>query len=422
MENKPQNLFEKIDKQGEQVEDISKKLEGISINDLYALAKRTWDYGDFQTAQKYYNHISLLRPLDWEAPLYASLCNFKGYHDMFFWTKAPEQEEKIFVSTIKYIDNLELEHNEKESEMSRCIEIIKNQIAIIKDHYFKYKKDYDNQDSEYIYTLENFLINIYKEIRHIELESIKILTVEIAEQLLDLIVQINKISIDISKEIYVELKNLTTKEFNIDYDTIYENSRKEFDLIEEKLSVEEIKKIKLNGTIYFEYNDKVISKRIFIEKLITGLSLLLISTLGCIFAILNNWYFASLFAFSIFYGFILTFSSLVFKNKINCSSILCFPRVKNRLSSNGDVVREKRFNFLQYIIYLGCAFQWMFGIFMVINLLDSNIYLSHKIIISICAVVSIIIYYIAILRNSIKGHSKYDGTYSYYYEGKFYKL
>lgn len=43
MENKPQNVFEKLDKQGEQIDDISSKLEGISINDLYALAKRTWD-------------------------------------------------------------------------------------------------------------------------------------------------------------------------------------------------------------------------------------------------------------------------------------------------------------------------------------------------------------------------------------------
>lgn len=56
----PQNLFEKLDKKGEQIEDISQRLEGISTNDLYVLAKRIWDYDNFQTAQKYYNHISLL--------------------------------------------------------------------------------------------------------------------------------------------------------------------------------------------------------------------------------------------------------------------------------------------------------------------------------------------------------------------------
>lgn len=60
MENMPQNLFEKLDKKGEQIEDISQRLEGISTNDLYVLAKRIWDYDNFQTAQKYYNHISLL--------------------------------------------------------------------------------------------------------------------------------------------------------------------------------------------------------------------------------------------------------------------------------------------------------------------------------------------------------------------------
>ena len=65
MENNPQNVFEKLDKQGEQIEDISQRLEGISINDLYALAKRTWDCGDFQNAQKYYNNISKIGLIQW---------------------------------------------------------------------------------------------------------------------------------------------------------------------------------------------------------------------------------------------------------------------------------------------------------------------------------------------------------------------
>ena len=176
MENKPQNVFEKLDKQGKQIDDLSSKLEGISINDLYALAKRTWDYGDFQTAQKYYNHISLLKPLDWEAPLYASLCNFKGYHNMFFWTKVPEQVEKKIVSTIKYINNLELDSDKKEKEMSKCVEIIKDEMLKTKEHYFKYKKEYDDADSDYVYILQEYFINVYNDIKDIELKAFKILT------------------------------------------------------------------------------------------------------------------------------------------------------------------------------------------------------------------------------------------------------
>ena len=42
MENKPQNVFEKLDKQSEQIDDIASKLEDVNTNDLYALAKRAW--------------------------------------------------------------------------------------------------------------------------------------------------------------------------------------------------------------------------------------------------------------------------------------------------------------------------------------------------------------------------------------------
>ena len=147
MVDKPNSVFEKLDEQSDKISDISEKLEGVSVNDLYALAKRTWDYRDYKTAQKYYNHISLLRPLEWEAPLYASLCNFHGYHDMIFWSKTLEQLTPIFVSTMEYINNLDLPEEEKEREFNTCVDIIKKEIKSIDDHYYKYKKEYDDIDS-----------------------------------------------------------------------------------------------------------------------------------------------------------------------------------------------------------------------------------------------------------------------------------
>ena len=269
MENKPQNVFEKLDKQGEQIEDISQRLEGISINDLYALAKRTWDYGDFQTAQKYYNHISLLKPLDWEAPLYASLCNFKGYHDMFFWTKVPEQVEKIIVSTIKYINNLELDSDKKEKEMSKCVEIIKDEMLKTKDHYFKYKKEYDDADSDYIYILEEYFINVYNDIKDIELKAIKDFNIVVAENCLSLIELTKKLSSRISKDLYQELISISSKSFDIDFAKVVEEN-KAVAKPKNDLSLDEIKEINLKGQMYFEYNDKVISKRINKSNLILG--------------------------------------------------------------------------------------------------------------------------------------------------------
>lgn len=40
--------------------------------------------------------------------------------------------------------------------MSRCVEIIEDNMLKTKDHYFKYKKEYDDTDSDYIYVLEEY--------------------------------------------------------------------------------------------------------------------------------------------------------------------------------------------------------------------------------------------------------------------------
>ena len=86
----PENLFEKVDRQSEKIDLVAGKLEGVSIEELYALAKRTWDYNDYDMAQKYYNHISLLQPLDWKAPYCASLCGCMGPLQVVLWDRRPK--------------------------------------------------------------------------------------------------------------------------------------------------------------------------------------------------------------------------------------------------------------------------------------------------------------------------------------------
>ena len=150
MENKPQNVFDKLDRQGEQIGDLSAKLEGVSVNDLYALAKRTWDYEDYVTAQKYYNHISLLHPLDWEAPLYASLCNARGTHDFYYWTDTLPAMSKVYVATLDYIINLDIDDLKKEDELSRCLKIIRDDINSTIRFTFNRLKNFLNANSSYI--------------------------------------------------------------------------------------------------------------------------------------------------------------------------------------------------------------------------------------------------------------------------------
>lgn len=421
MENKPQNVFEKLDKQGEQIEDISQRLEGISINDLYALAKRTCDYGDFQTAQKYYNHISLLKPSDWEAPLYASLCNFKGYHDMFFWTKVPEQVEKIIVSTIKYINNLELDSDKKEIEMSKCIEIIKTEMLRTKDQYFKYKKEYDDTDSDYIYVLEEYFINVYNEIKNVELKVIKDFNIMLVEDCLSLIESTKKISLKITKEIFEELTCLASKDYDIDYDKVVKEN-KAAAKPKNDLSFEEIKEIKINGQMYFEYNDKVISKRINKFNLILGALIAMVSAAGVIVSILGKWYWLFPFIFPLIFGVLLVVKAFVQKDKIKCSSLLNAHREKNRLTSDGNVVSEKRFSIMGIFAFLMNQLTIWVGITIAIFALSANDGNVYALPLLIVAVADCILSYVSYIKTIDEDHSILDGKYSYYYNGKYYKF
>lgn len=421
MENKPQNIFEKLDKQGEQIEDISQRLEGISINDLYALAKRTWDYGDFQTAQKYYNHISLLKPLDWEAPLYASLCNFKGYHDMFFWTKVPEQTEKIIISTIRHINSLELDSDKKESEMFRCIEIIEDNMLKTKDHYFKYKKEYDDTDSDYIYVLEEYFLNVYNEIKNVELKAIKDFKIMLVEDCLSLIESTKKISLKITKEVFEELTCLASKDYDINYDKVVEEN-KEAAKPKNDLSFEEIKEIKIKGQMYFEYNDKVISKRINKSNLILGALIAMVSAAGVVVSILGKWYWLFLFIFPLIFGVLLVVKSFVQKDKIKCSSLLNAHREKNRLDSDGNVVSEKRFSIMGiFAFFINQLTIWV-GIMLALFALspnDGNVYALPFLIVFVA---DCILSYVGYIKTGREYHSILYGKYLYYYNGKYYKL
>lgn len=422
MENKPQNVFEKLDKQGEQIDEISSKLEGISINDLYALAKRTWDYGDFQTAQKYYNHISLLKPLDWEAPLYASLCNFNGYHDMFFWTKVPEQVEKIIVSTIKYINNLELDSDKKEKEMSKCVEIIKNEMLGTKEHYFKYKKEFDDADSDYIYILEEYFINVYNDIKDIELKAIKDFNIVVAENCLSLIELTEKLSSRISKDLYQELISISSKSFDIDFEKVVEKN-KTIGKPKNDLSLEEIKEIKLKGKMYFEFNDKVISKRHFRNKIIFSSILILLSLPGIVSSFLSKTWLSLIYILPLLYGLYLISAGFTQKERIKCNSLFSPSREYNRLTSDGNIVTENKVNIINIVFGIGLVALIGLGIFSFISISNyKELDLTLRIILMISMVLDAVVYYLAYLKFRYEYHSKFNGTYSYLYKDKYYKF
>ena len=131
------NVFDKINTQSETVEEIAAKLHGVSINDLYVLAQRTWDYQDYDMAQKYYNHISLLSPLDWEAPLRASLCGEMGRDIVSEWEHKPHTVFGYFKSTVKYLLDRDLPQQEKYANIVKASKIFLDVLKRYEDVYMK---------------------------------------------------------------------------------------------------------------------------------------------------------------------------------------------------------------------------------------------------------------------------------------------
>lgn len=424
MENKPQNVFEKLDKQGEQVEDISMKLEGVSVNDLYGLAKRTWEYGDYQTAQKYYNHISLLRPLDWEASLYASLCNFKGFHNLDFWKNANEQLEKIYISTVKYIYSLDLEEEKMNAEMSKCLEIIKKDIISSINMYFEYKDGFDEACANYIYALQNSIFNLYLTLKDIKLNQIHKFSIDFSNTLLELISKTNKITSKITKENLNELIENHQGKIDMDYDVIYEKCNVN-DLIN-NLSSDEIKEIKLNGIMYFEYKDKVVSKRIFLKNLIFGILIIAFSIIGTVCCIISNLVYCFAFIIPLLYGLLLVLRAFIFKDKIKCSSYLSVERIINRLSSNGNVVTENEINPINVLLNVVIFIQIVISAFLISMLIyqymDNNLGENLNIIIAGFVIISSLLSFILTLTNSNSYMSTTYGRFYYNYKDKIYQF
>ena len=75
-------------------------------------------------AQKYYNHISLLSPLDWEAPYRASLCGEMGRDMVGEWEHKPRTVFGYYESTIQYLQKIDISEDDKVSAISEASKIL----------------------------------------------------------------------------------------------------------------------------------------------------------------------------------------------------------------------------------------------------------------------------------------------------------
>lgn len=238
---------------------------------------------------------------------------------------------------------------------------------------------------------------------------------------LSLIESTKKISLKITKEVFEELIWLASKDYDINYDKVVEDNKA---VAKPKidLSFKAIKNIKLNGQMYFEYNDKVISKIINKSNLILGVLIAIVSVAGLVVSVLGKWYWLFPFIFPLIFGVLLVVKAFIQKDKIKCSSLLNAHREKNRLTSDGNVVSEEIFSIMEFFAFLMNQLTIWVGIMIALFALfanDGNVYALPLLIV---VVADCILSCVGYIKTSREYHSRLDGKYLYYYNGKYYKL
>ena len=414
-----ENVFDKLDKQNESIEKVADKLEGVSVQDLYALAKRTWDYKDYETAQKYYNHISLLAPLEWRAPFYASLCgclDFKEFPESIY---CPSRSFDYYVATIDYIVGLDNTESGRAYNICEATKILLLTFQRFIDVYKKSvnKNIFDEHWPQYKENILKAYFNLIVKIEEYEDDNIKEVVIQAINEYLSFI-----------KEFCTYLPATLTREKLDHFITISDNADKEFfdnmkyeekPVESEKALTEEQKvNIKVKGKCYLRYKDKVFAKRRFNNNLICGIILALLATvyMGLLLTSAVPWT-VIIAVVPFVFGILFIIKAVIQRKRIKIDSLLNFNKRRYRLTSENKAVCEGVFSPFKTIFWIiSCVYPFSFLVSIILFAGAGTFAMISGI--TLCAVISLIQFVLLFLN--IPSYD--DATKEFDYEGKTYQF
>ena len=333
----PENLFEKVDRQSEKIDLVAGKLEGVCIEDLYALAKRTWDYKDYDMAQKYYNHISLLQPLDWKAPYCASLCGCMGPLQIDLWDRRPKTAYSYYASTVDYIQSRTLPQAEQEQAVLQATDIVLSVFREYIDIYLipENRKSFDEFAPEFKRELQKAFICVIKKMDAFESGLFQEKQKEACHVLGDFL----------EKYCQADQSIVVTKEdFEKYIQPLYPYIQYDENLFSES-DPNRIAEIKLRGHCYLEYKDKVIAERRVKKNAIFAILLFAATLTTTMIPIVKGGGFMWLAPVSIIFvplSVLFLLRSIGSRQGIRQDGWLYPSRWKFRKNSDGNVVCERK--------------------------------------------------------------------------------
>ena len=152
-----ESVFEKLDRQGKDLSDLSSKFSEMDVESLYAAAEKAFKEKNPNAALKYYEQLCLLKPNDWKPPFYVGVCkSFGTWERDYYYTSVIYMQRRITTSALASILKAGTNKEQKEKDVEEvgniaikdCRTYVRNyKETIYGDKYLKkfYKYIYDIQ-------------------------------------------------------------------------------------------------------------------------------------------------------------------------------------------------------------------------------------------------------------------------------------
>ena len=184
-----ESVFEKLNKQGKDISDLSSKFSEMDIEDLYKAAEKAYKEKNFPAAMKYYEQLCILKPKDWKPPFYVGVCKYFGSFDNGeFWSQVIRNLSFIINTALKEITKLDCSKDERNGFVKEVMNVALRDFEQFNDNYESgpYENKYLRKEyGSCIFDIQSFissaieLLEPFKEL-DIYLESMKKLTLEYA--------------------------------------------------------------------------------------------------------------------------------------------------------------------------------------------------------------------------------------------------
>lgn len=150
-----ETVFDKLDRQGKDISELTAKFSDMEIDDLYVAADKAFREKNHGAASKYYEQLCILRPKDWKPPFYVGICKYFGtWSPNYFWEFVVKNLNSIYVTALLSITSLNCSDEEKNN-------YVKEVMNIVAKGYDQFNENYENGPLQNKFVNEKFVDCIF---------------------------------------------------------------------------------------------------------------------------------------------------------------------------------------------------------------------------------------------------------------------